>query len=172
MISTSTRRFACRALSFLFRPDRGEGDRDLAAARFVGFNPHLGPNPGQHLAQPRSGAFQSRFGRRQRPGVALEERDVGAVAADLDFDGQRAASSRTLQGLADQRRLAIPARRNEEDLLAGMEIPAKPVELDFAVDERRHRHDLSVNERVGQIGHGARGLGSGNYAEYRNRYVV
>ena len=82
--------------------DGGEGHRNLAAAGLVRLDAHFRPYAREHLAQPRPGPLQLGFGRRQRARVALEERDVGAVAADLDFDGQRATSSRTLQGLADQ----------------------------------------------------------------------
>ena len=86
---------------------------------------------------------------RQRPGVALEEGDVRAVAADLHLDREGAAPGRALQGLADERRLAVAARRDEEDLLAGVEVAAEPVELDLAVDEGRGRNDLPVDEGIG-----------------------
>ena len=83
-------------------PHGGERHRDLAAPAFVGLDPDLGPDAGQHLAQPRPGPVQPRVGRRQRPCVAFEEGDVGAVAADLHLDGEGAASGRALQGLPHQ----------------------------------------------------------------------
>ena len=132
--------------------DRRERDRNLAAPVLVGLDADLGPDAGQHLGQPRSGAIQLGLGRGQRAGVAFEECDVGAVAADLDFDGDGAAPGGALQGLPDQRGLAVATGRNEEDLLAGVEVPAEPVELDFPVDEGRRRDDLPVDEG---IGHGA-----------------
>ena len=83
------------------------------------------------------GALEPRFDRDQRPGVALEERDVRAEAADGDLDGQRAAARRRRERLPHQRRLAVAARRDQEDLLAGQQVAGQPVELGLAVDERR-----------------------------------
>ena len=98
--------------------------------------------------QPAARALPSRLDGRERPRVALEERDVRAVAADGDLDGERAAPGQRGERLADQRRLAVAARRDEEDLLAGGQIADQPVELGLAVDEGRGRDDLAVDERV------------------------
>ena len=76
---------------------------------------------------------QLRLGRDERARVALEERDVRAEAADGDLDGQRAAPRHRGERVADQRRLAVAARRDQEDLLAGGEVADQPVELDHAV---------------------------------------
>ena len=81
-------------------------------------------------------------------GVALEEGDVRAVAADRDLDGERAAPGERGQCLAHQRRLAVAPRRDQKDLLAGAEVGDQAVELDRAVGERLARHDLAVDERV------------------------
>ena len=51
-------------------------------------------------------------------------------------------------GLVDERRLAVAARRDQEDLLAGREVGRQPLELDIAAHERRRRHDLAVDEGV------------------------
>ena len=61
---------------------------------------------------------------------------------------QRAAARHRRQRVADQRRLAVAPRRDQEDLLGGGEVGHQPVELDDAVDERRRRHDLAVDEWV------------------------
>ena len=101
-----------------------------------------------------------RFGRNQRAGVAFEERDVGAEAADRDLDGERAAPRHGRQRAADERRLAVAPRRDEEDLLTRGEVLHEALELDHAVDECRGRHDLSVDERILR------------YVKQRNDYVV
>ncbi len=67
-------------------------------------------------------ALEPGFHRDERLGVAFEERDVGAEAADRDVDRQRAASRRRRERLPDERGLAVAARRDQEDLLAGLEI--------------------------------------------------
>ena len=84
----------------------------------------------------------------ERAGVALEEREVGAVAADGDLDRERAAPAERLERLPDERRLAVPPRRDEEHLLPVAEVGDQPVELDFAVDERLAGHDFAVDEGV------------------------
>jgi hypothetical protein len=50
--------------------------------------------------------------------------------------------------VADERRFAVAARRDEEDLLAGVQIADEAVELDDAIDEGRGRDDLAVDERI------------------------
>jgi hypothetical protein len=57
-------------------------------------------------------------------------------------------------------RLAVPARRDEEDLLAGRQIGDEAVELDDAIDERGGRDDLAVDKRVVR------------YGDRRNSYVI
>jgi hypothetical protein len=57
-------------------------------------------------------------------------------------------------------RLAVPARRDEEDLLAGRQIGDEAVELDDPIDERGGRDDLAVDERVVR------------YGDRRNSYVI
>ncbi len=132
-----------------FGPDRWEGHGDLAAPGFVRLDAHLGPDARQHLAQPRASAIEPGFGRRQGAGIAFEKGDVRAVAADLHLDREGTAAGRALQRLADERRLAVAARRDEEDLLPGIEVAAEPVELDLAVDEGRGRNDFPVDEGIG-----------------------
>ena len=70
------------------------------------------------------------------------------MAADGDLDGERAAAGDRGERLPDERRLAVPAGRNEEDLLAGGQVADQPIHLGLAVDERIVRHDLAVDERV------------------------
>ena len=90
--------------------------------------------------------------RQQRAGVALEEGDVRAVAADRDVDREGPGPAGGAQRLGDQRRLAVAAGGDQEDLLAGEQVAGEPVQLDLAVHERGRRDDFSVDERVG---HGA-----------------
>src|SRR5262245_16246222 len=100
------------------------------------------------LAQPGSRAVPSRFGGDQGARVALEERHVGAEAADGDLDGEGAPAGHRGQRTADQRGLAVSARRNEEDLLRGREILHQAVELDDAIHEGAGRYDLAVDEGI------------------------
>ena len=53
-----------------------------------------------------------------------------------------------VQRLPDERGLAVPARRDQEDLLPGCEVADQPVELGFAVDERLAGDHFAVDERV------------------------
>jgi hypothetical protein len=85
----------------------------------------------------------------QRLGVALEECHVRAEAADGHVGGERAAAPGRRQGLAHERRLAVAARGDQEDLLPGLQIAGQALELRLAVDESRGRHDLAVDEGVG-----------------------
>ena len=50
--------------------------------------------------------------------------------------------------VADQRRLAVAARRDQEDLLPVGQVAAEPLALVVAVGERRRGDDLAVDERV------------------------
>ena len=102
--------------------------------------------------------------RRQRPGIAFEKADVRAVAADGDVDDQRAAAGGRGERSLDQRRLAVAARRDEEDLLAGEQIAGQAVELVFAIDERGLGHDLAIDEGVCR--HYA--ICRNSYGDYRN----
>ena len=130
-------------------PDRGKETEISAAPGLVGLDADLGPDARQHLAQPRARAIEPGFGGRQGAGVALEKGDVRAVAADLTSTVRAPLRAALFKRLADERRLAVAARRDEEDLLAGIEVAAEPVELDLAVDEGRGRNDLAVDEGIG-----------------------
>ena len=96
----------------------------------------------------------------ERARVSLEKRHVRAEAADGHLYGQRAAARHRRERASDQRRFAVPARRDQEDLLAGVEIGDQPVELGDPIDERRRRHDFAVDERVA------------GYGEHGSDYVV
>jgi 4'-phosphopantetheinyl transferase EntD len=92
------------------------------------------------------------------PWRTFEEGHVRAVAADGELDGERAVPVQRRQRLADQRRLAVAARRDEEDFLAGREVADQALELHHPVDEPGRRHDLAVDEGI---------LG---YVDHRNGY--
>ena len=130
------------------RADRRERQGELAAAVVVRLDAHLVANGAEHVAQPPAGPVEARLDRQQRARVALEERDVRAVAADGDVDRERAASFRGAERLPHERGLAVTARGDEEDLLPGEEIAREPIELRLPVDERRRRDDFAVDEGV------------------------
>ena len=130
----------------------GKRDGHGAERRRIGRVSDLGAGRPDRVLQPRAGALPSGLGGDERAGVALEKRHVRAEAADGHLHGQRAAARHGRERAADQRRLAVPARRDEEDLLAGGEVGDQPVELGDPVDERRGRHDLAVDERVAGYG--------------------
>jgi hypothetical protein len=100
------------------------------------------------VAEPRARAVRLRLGGRERARVALEERHVRAEAAHGDLDREGAFPRHRREGAADQRGLAVTSRRDQEHLLAGGQIARQAVELDDAVDERRRRHHLAVDERI------------------------
>ena len=137
----------------------GKERASWAAAVFVGFDANLGPDRAEHVAQPRARAVEPRFDRQQRTRIALEEGDVGTVAADRDLDGERATPGRGGQRPPDERRLAVAPWGNEEDLLAGEQIGGEPIELGLAIDERGRWHDLAVDERIGHVAPAPRGAG-------------
>ena len=70
--------------------------------------------------------------------------------------GKTAEIAADRQRLADERRLAVAPRRDEEHLLAGHEVPDQPVQLDGAVDElerhtlhgERYRVEAATWERI------------------------
>jgi hypothetical protein len=93
---------------------------------------------------------------------------VRAVARDRDLDGQGAAAVERVERTADERRLAVAARRDEEDLLARGQVLGEPAQLVLAVDERGGRHDLAVDEGVLHVA----SREQPGYAERRNGYGV
>ena len=105
-------------------PGRRERERQLRAsrARRSRSGPPVSPPPSMSRSHGRPRGRSGVSTDDERPGVALEKRDVGAVAADGDVDDERAAARRGPQRLAHQRRLAVAARRDQEDLLARQQI--------------------------------------------------
>src|SRR4029453_15650235 len=97
---------------------RREADRDARRSVGLRFEAYLGSRLPELLAQPRYGPRPLRFGGDRRPGVALEKREIRAVSADRDRDGEATGVSGFGQRAADQRRLAVAPRRNQEHLLA------------------------------------------------------
>ena len=61
---------------------------------------------------------------------------------------ERAAARHGGERVADERRLAEAAGRDQEHLLAGRQIGDQPIQLDDPVGERRRRHDLAVDEGI------------------------
>ncbi len=103
--------------------------------------------PSSSEVQPLEAAGR-RVGGDERLRVGLEEADVGAGRGDGDLDGQDLLAGQAAHHVADQRRLAVAARRDQEDLLAGGEVAAEPLALVLAVGEGRRGDDLAVDEGV------------------------
>ena len=124
--------------------------RDGEAAEGIGLggHPDLGARRADDLEQPGAGPVPAALGGNQGARVSLEERDIGAEAADRDLDGERAAPRHRRERVPDERRLAVAPRRDEEHLLRRREVADQPLQLDGAVDERRGRHHFAVDERV------------------------
>jgi hypothetical protein len=70
------------------------------------------------------------------------------VAADGDVHGEDTAQSQRLERLADQRRLAVSARRDQEHLLPVAQVGHQAQQLRFPSDERIVRNDLAVDEWI------------------------
>ena len=123
---------------------RGECHRDPAARRAAGchrwpVDAHLGPDGLEQFLRPAPDPADRRVGGEQRPGVGFEESDVRARRGDRDLDRQDALPAEPAQHVADERRLAVAAGRDEEDLLALGEVLAQPGPLLLAVGERAGR---------------------------------
>ena len=112
------------------------------------------------VAEPRTGAIPFRFRGHESARVSFEERHVRAEAADGDFDGQGAATRDGGQGAANERRLSIPPRRDQKDLLSVGEVGNEPVQLVQPVGERRRGDYLAIDEGVL------------HYGRLSNRYVL
>ncbi len=131
------------------RPDGGEAERELGACpvgsaskRSSGWiAPSSSDGPAPEPADRRVGGDE-------RLRVGLEEADVGARRGDRDLDGEDLLPRQAAHHVADQRRLAVAARRDQEHLLAGGQVAAEPLALVLAVGERRRGDDLAVDERV------------------------
>ena len=139
---------ARRETSFSVRA-AGKRKGELAATMVIGFYSDFRPDAAEHLAQPRACLVDARLDAQEGAGVSLEKCHVRAVAADGHVDRQRAATCRGPQRLPDERRLAIPPGRNQEDLLSGQQIARQPIELGLTIDERYGRHDFAVDEGIG-----------------------
>ena len=138
---------ARRAVSRAVRT-AGKRERELGAARRVGVEAHLRPDGAEQLGGPAPQPADRRVGGDQRPRVGLEEADVRAGRGDGDLDGEDLLARQAAHHVADQRRLAVAARRDQEHLLAGGQVAAEPLALVLAVGERRRGDDLAVDERV------------------------
>jgi hypothetical protein len=126
----------------------GNRHREAAQARVLGFVAQFGAGGPDGVREPLARTVPLGVEGGQRAGVSLEERQVRAVAGDRHLHGQRALPAERGERLTDERRLAVAARGDEEDLLAAGQIGNQPVQLDLAVDEGLIRDDLAVYEGV------------------------
>jgi hypothetical protein len=120
----------------------------LGSAGFVGLHPHFRADGAEHLPQPRPRLVDACFHCQQRPCVAFEESDIGAVTTDRHLDRKGTGATCGAERLANERRLAVTARRDQKDFLAGEQVPGEPVELDFAIDKRRNRYNLAIDKWI------------------------
>src|SRR5262249_4345001 len=144
------------------RADAGKEDGGQAplADRHIGGVTHFGPGRLDHLAQPAAGPVPAGCGRDERARVPFEKGDVRAETADGNLDGQHSAARHGRQRPPDERRFAVPARGDEEYLLAGRQISNQAIELPGAIGEGGGRNNLAVDE------------GILHYVKRYNRYVL
>ena len=132
--------------------DAGKGQREAARRRRrCGVEAQLGPDAPAAVAGPAPQPAGRRVRGDQRPRVGLEEADVRARRGDGDFDREDALPAEAAHDVADERRLAVAARRNQEDLLAGRQVAREPLALVVAVGKRRRGDNLAVDERVARL---------------------
>ena len=136
--------FVGQAIDVSGRSNSGKADREMA----VGLEAQLRPRAGDDVGEPCSRALPLGLDRGEGLGVSLQKRHVRAVAADGQIHGEGPASSQRAQRAMDERRLAVSARGDEEDLLAAAEVRRQTVELRLAVGERIVGHDFAVNEGI------------------------
>ena len=128
--------------------DGRKGNAETGGALVRGIEAELGPHPLQQIGGPPPQPADRRVGGKQRAGVGLEEADVGARGGDRQLDGQHPPGRQPAQHVADERRLAVAARRNEKDLLPRRQVARQPLPLGRPVGERRGGHDLAVDEGI------------------------
>ena len=131
-----------------FAVDHRKRDREPAGPGDPRLVADLGTRRGDGRGEPVARPLPACLHAGQCAGISFEKRQVGAVAADGDLDRQRAAPGGGAQRLPDQRRLAVAARRDEEDLLAGRQVLDEALQLGLAIDERLDGHDFAVDEWV------------------------
>src|SRR5439155_19318223 len=143
---------------------RDRRTRRASAGGREGSRAQIGPDLDERrrngVAQPCARPLRPGFCGRERARIALEKRDIRAEAAGGDVDGEHAAAGHGGQRQADQRRLAVTARRDEKHFLRRGEVADEAVELDNPIGERGRGHDLAVHERILC------------YVKQRNGYVV
>ena len=138
---------ATRAVSRAVRT-AGKPSANLALAERVGVEAQLRLDRAEQVGGPALQPADRRVGGDQRLRVGFEEADVRAGRGDRDLDGEDLLARQAAHHVADQRRLAVAARRDQEHLLAGGEVAAEPLALVLAVGERRRGDDFAVDERV------------------------
>ena len=134
-------------------PDRREGHRDppgrrAARAHRGSVDPHLGSDGFEQVLGPPPDPADGGLGGEERARVGFEEPDVRAGRGDGNLDGEDALASQAAEHVADQRRLAVAAGRDEEHLLALGQVLPQPGALLVAVGEGAGRDNLAVDERV------------------------
>ena len=131
----------------LGRAHGGERHRHAAAGE-PALDAHFRRDAREQFAEPRSRPPDARFDREQRPRVALEKGDVRAEAGDGHLDRGHLLLRQRIERLADERRLPVPPRRDQEDFLAVAEIGDQAIQFLVTVGEGRARNDLTVDKRI------------------------
>ena len=141
---------ASRAVSLAVRTP-GNASVNRASPEGFGIEAHFRTDGLQQLAGPSPQPPGRRVGRHQGLRIGLEKADVRARRRDRDLDRQDALPRQAAHDVADERRLAVAARRDQEDLLARGQVGAQALPLALTVGERLAGDDLAVDEGIAGI---------------------
>ncbi len=114
--------------------DRTDGN-DTAMSP-AGLGPDFRREAGEQAREP-GPAGRGLVERREGACIPFEKCDVRTEAADGDLEGGDAPPAERGEGLGNEGRFAVPARRDQEDLLSVGEVRGQAAELDVAADKRR-----------------------------------
>ena len=144
------------------RANGGKGEAEAGIPGSSGVEAHFRPHALQQVGGPPAQPAHRRVGSNQRPRVRLEKPHIGARSRHRDLHRQHTLAAEGPQHVTHERRLAVAARRDQEDLLARAEVAAQPVAFDVTVREGVGGDNLAVDERIGACRH---------YGIIRNGYV-
>jgi hypothetical protein len=143
------------------RPHCGKRDGKARLAGGLGVEPQLGAHRLEQAGRPAPQTPDGCLGGHERARVGLEEPDIGAGRRHGDLHREHPFRGKAFHDVADERRLAVPTRRNQEDLLTFRKVAPETQALAVAVGERRRGHHFAVDERIA----------GGHYGIIRNGYA-